>query len=535
MPRKHQRIPGSRRYKDYTEEMLEECVRRIKSGNLTQRDAEKEYSIPRSTIKNKLSGKHLKPVGQPLVLSFDEERLILNRVQLMCDYGFPATPQDVRHYIKCYLYTKNRTVEQFKDNLPGTEYMFYLLKRHKDYTNRLTSNIKCARAAVDEKVLGEYVEPLEKELEGIPPSNIWNFDETCLVNDPGRLKCIMKRGTCYPERVMNHTKAGVSIMFCGNAEGELLLPYCVYKSTSVIMDSWVRGAPPGTKFNRTKSGWFDERTFEFFFNNILLPRIKKQESAHAMIGDNLSSHISESVVRKCERHNVKFICLPPNSTHLTQPLDVAYFKPLETSWRSILNDFRKTKVGQKGSAIPKDIFPRLLSQLVKALEEGNGKANLIKGFKKCGIVPIDVTPMLARILGPENSTKQDNAVAADQSLINILTELRGEGLKRTKKSKRIAVVPGKSVSVEDIENQDPTENQTSSGSSKQPSKKKPSSSKTSRKRKVQFPDSERDDESDDNGWASEELLLEEVGHVFYSFSIVIGKNAQDIQITYKHF
>ena len=235
--------------------------------------------------------------------------------------------------------TLKTTVEQFKDNLPGMEYMFYILKRHKDYTKKLTSNIKHGRAAVDEKVLGKYVEHLEKELKGIPPSNLWNFDETCLVNDPGRLKCIMKRGTHYPERVMNHTKAEVSIRFCGNAEGEFLPPYCIYKSISVIMDSWVRGTPPGTKFSRTKSGWFDEGTFKCFFNDILLPRIKKQEGAHAMIGDNLSSHISESVVRKCERHDVKFICLPPNSTHLTQPLDVAYFKPLKTSWCSILNDF----------------------------------------------------------------------------------------------------------------------------------------------------------------------------------------------------
>ena len=164
-----------------------------------------------------------------------------------------------------------------------------------------------------------------------------------------------------------------------------------------------------------------------------------------------------------------------------------------------------------------------MSQLVKALEEGNGNANLIKGLKKCGIVSIDVTPLLARIPGPENSTKQGDAVASDQSLINILTELHGDEPNRTKKSKRIAVVPGKNVSVEDIENQDPTENQTSSGSSKQPSKKKPSSSKTSRKRKVQFSDSERDDESDDDGWTSGELLLEEVGHVFFSFLIVINK------------
>ena len=87
----------------------------------------------------------------------------------MCDYGFTAIPQDVRHYIKCYLDNKSRTVEEFKDNLPVMEYIFYLLKRHKDYTNRLISNIKCARAAVDEKVLREYVEHLEKELQGIPP------------------------------------------------------------------------------------------------------------------------------------------------------------------------------------------------------------------------------------------------------------------------------------------------------------------------------------------------------------------------------
>ena len=241
--------------------------------------------------------------------------------------------------------------------------MFYLLKRHKDYTNRLTFNIKRARAAVDEKVLCEYVEHLEKELEEIPPSNLWNFDETCLVNNPGRLKCIMKRGTRYPEQVVNHIKAGVSIMFSGNAEGKFLLPSsCVYKSTSVIMNSWVRGAPPGTKFNRIKTGWFDEGTFECFFNDILLPRLKKQEGAHAMIGDKLSSHISESVVSKCETHNVKFICLPPNSTQLTQPLDVAYFRPLKTSWRSILNenDFRKTKKESKRVSYSKGYLPSIV-------------------------------------------------------------------------------------------------------------------------------------------------------------------------------
>ena len=41
-----------------------------------------------------------------------------------------------------------------------------------------------------------------------------------------------------------------------------------------------------------------------------------------MIGDNLSSHISEAVICKCAKYHIKFVCLPPNSTHLSQPLDV---------------------------------------------------------------------------------------------------------------------------------------------------------------------------------------------------------------------
>ena len=373
MPRVHKRIPGSRRYHDYCDEQLKECINKIKSGTLTQRKAEEQYKIPRSTIKYKLKGQHEGTVGRPPVLSKDEETMILSRVQALCDYGFPATNEDVCYFIKCYLDTKNRTVPQFKNNMPGQDFMFYFLKRHPDYSARLVSNIKRARAAVDSETIKEYHRNLSQEIDGVPACNIWNYDETCLINDPGRPKCIVKRGTRYPERVINHTKVGVSIMFCGNAEGEVLPPYCVYKSSSVIMDSWIRGGPEGARYNRSVSGWFDETLFESWFNDILLPRLKKQDGTKVIIGDNLSSHLSESVIRQCRKHNIKFICLVPNSTHLTQPLDVAYFKPMKGAWRKILAEFRKTKRGQKETSIPKDIFPMLLNRLVGTLREGNGK------------------------------------------------------------------------------------------------------------------------------------------------------------------
>lgn len=53
-----------------------------------------------------------------------------------------------------------------------------------------------------------------------------------------------------------------------------------------------------------------------------------------LIGDNLSSHISIKVLELCEHNNILFsVCLPPNNTHLTQPLDVTFFGPMKKLWR----------------------------------------------------------------------------------------------------------------------------------------------------------------------------------------------------------
>ena len=265
-------------------------------------------------------------------------------------------------------------------------------------------------------------------------------------------------------------------------------PYCVYKSTAVIMNTGIRGAPEGTKFNRSVSGWFNEGIFECFFNDMLLPRMKNQDGTKVMIGDNLSSHISELVICRCQKYNIRFICLPPNSTHMTQPLEVAYFKPLKVAWRKILNEFRKTKVGQKETSIPKDIFPQLLTKLVKALDECNGKENLVSGFRKCGIVPCDVTPLLGSLPSAPSSS-EDNVAAMDESLIKILTELRKDGPKRTYKSKKVTVVAGKSVSAEVIAQEE--EATTKASTSKKVSNKDKQKSKRIRK-KHPLPRKEKD-------------------------------------------
>ena len=50
-----------------------------------------------------------------------------------------------------------------------------------------------------------------------------------LRDDPGARKDVMKRGAEYPEKVMDSSKVTFSVMFTGNAEGDVLPPYVVYK------------------------------------------------------------------------------------------------------------------------------------------------------------------------------------------------------------------------------------------------------------------------------------------------------------------
>ena len=73
----------------------------------------------------------------------------------------------------------------------------------------------------------------------------------------------------------------------------------------------------------------------------------------------MASHLSLDVIQKAAESNVHFIFLPGNSTHLTQPLDVAFFRPMKMAWRAILQDWKKG-TGRNEPTIPKNKFPSLL-------------------------------------------------------------------------------------------------------------------------------------------------------------------------------
>lgn len=141
----------------------------------------------------------------------------------------------------------------------------------------------------------EYFRNLEQTLQDVPPSNILNFDETNLTDDPGSSKCLFRRGVKYPERVLNSTKGAISLMFSVTADGVSLPVYVVYKAENLYSE-WVQGGPRDTRFNRTRSGWFDSTVFEDYFKTIVLNWATSAPGKKVIVCDNLSSHLNVTVI-----------------------------------------------------------------------------------------------------------------------------------------------------------------------------------------------------------------------------------------------
>lgn len=134
--------------------------------------------------------------------------------------------------------------------------------------------------------------------------------------------------------------------------------------------------------------------FDDWFKTIILPWARSRAGVKAMIGDNLASHLSVEVVRLCEDNNIRLVFLPPNATHLTQPLDVAFFGPMKKSWREILLKYKLTH--QTSTTINKCDFPQLLQELMTNIKMAQ-TSNICSGFLGSGIFSFNPSRVISKI------------------------------------------------------------------------------------------------------------------------------------------
>jgi len=103
-------------------------------------------------------------------------------------------------------------------------------------------------------------------------TRIYNLDETGLTLKPIKKKLLYEKGSKDTPRVVSsEEKLTHTVLVCSNAAGEYLLPYVLFKGTGrQLYHSWMAGAPEGTCFNVTPSGWMEDYAFEEWIIEVFL-------------------------------------------------------------------------------------------------------------------------------------------------------------------------------------------------------------------------------------------------------------------------
>ena len=75
MVRNYKRKVGSRSYRNYTNDQLQNAIRAVQSKNLSVNKAAETLKIPRKTLEKKMKKQHTNKPGRPCVFTKAEEDL----------------------------------------------------------------------------------------------------------------------------------------------------------------------------------------------------------------------------------------------------------------------------------------------------------------------------------------------------------------------------------------------------------------------------------------------------------------------------
>ncbi|XP_053686654.1 uncharacterized protein LOC128736197 [Sabethes cyaneus] len=351
------------------------------------------HKIPAGTLRDKLRGKYPKgsKPGQVSILTNEEESKIVKWLTTLARTGFPVTLKQLRINVGNFIRLSQKR-SPFKNGIPGKKWVQLFLKRHPEVSLRKPSVLARIRATIKKDQIVEWFskvceylkqEGLEQLLE--EPQRIFNLDETACELVVRKRKCVALKNTKHFYSVFgNGDKESYTALFTASANGKMLPPLVLFPYKCRLPGEVIRTAPADWGIGKTDNGWMTGNAFYEFLKNIFQPWLEREKIALPVLlfVDGHRSHVTLLSTLFCKKNQIILICLYPNSTHLTQPLDVSFFGPMKKHWEDTLLEFR-SKHGMRAIA-KSEVCP-----LIKlTLDNFENMEEIIKsGFRRSGLYP----------------------------------------------------------------------------------------------------------------------------------------------------
>lgn len=403
----------------YDPKSLADLADLVKESGQSISSVAKQHNVPKETLRRWVISKPSKcGSGGRTVLSAEEESTIVTALEFLSSCGYPQGRQDVKRMVYSYINSIGRKTP-FNDGLPGDDWMLLFERRHSDsLKRRKPETLTVARAtALTEEVVNTFFDMYEKKLKENDlldkPHRIYNLDETGL-NTDRRSDAVFVRKQSRDAYIKSPTsgKTTYSVLFAVSASGKFLPPFVIYKSKH-LYESWTSGGPRGTGYSCSDSGWMMDFNFENWFTKHFVKHVEDLDKPVLLSFDGHNSHLTYNTVKAAIDNNIILLCLPPNTSHALQPLDVGVFRPAKVIWRKVLNTwFTESRM----ESVDKAVFPRLLARLWQQLQPQNA----IGGFRGSGLYPANRKAVMHRVTQTLDTSKPtSSSIAATSDELNI--------------------------------------------------------------------------------------------------------------------
>ncbi|KAJ5798980.1 uncharacterized protein N7503_006485 [Penicillium pulvis] len=165
--------------------------------------------------------------------------------------------------------------------------------------------------------------------------DIYNFDETGFAMGLISTARIVVRRDFYGRKpfLQPGNREWVTAIESISATG-FSPPSCNIFQGSIYDIQWATGLPDDWRFEVSKNGWTTDKISLRWLEKLFIPATTTRTRGRyrLLILDGHGSHLTPRFDQNCKENNIIPICMPAQSSHLLQPLDIGCFAMLKRSY-----------------------------------------------------------------------------------------------------------------------------------------------------------------------------------------------------------
>ena len=400
-----QKEKGKKR-KQWTNEEMENAIHDVTDRSMPVLRAAKKHGVPKSTLHDRISGKvsHGEKPGPKPLLTAAEESEFADFLVEVSQAGYGKTRREVRQIAGRVAVDKGKKDKAMVSH--GWFRRFLLRQPHLSYRKGdPTANVRMN--CLTKEVITDYFNLLKDVLTENnlfeSPNQIYNVDETGIALDGHAPRVIAKRGQKKVRYRTSGNRSQLTVIACVNASGQCIPPFVIFDAKRLNME-WRKGEVVGTAYGLSSNGWVDSELFRGWLSEHFLTHAVGARPLLLLL-DGHSSHYQPQLIEYAREFGVIMFCLPPHTTHESQPLDASVFKSLKQNWQHVCHDFIQSN---PSVTITKYQFSGLLNQ---AWGSTMNPTTICSGFRRCGVYPFnpDAIDCSVSIVNPGASLQQGRA------------------------------------------------------------------------------------------------------------------------------